>query len=116
MKEKFDGIISCAIIGMMAVIAVVGGLLVELWNWLKDLPPKKKPVEEAEEKMPEFEFHCHECGEHFMVAGLVLDNGFESNILAFSKKCPNCGSPNINPVVFEDDECFPQQKQSWMWI
>lgn len=114
MKEKLGGIISCAIIGVMAVIAVIGGLLVELWNWLKDMSPKKKPVEEAEEKIPEFEFHCHECGEHFMVAGLVLDNGFESNILTFSKKCPNCGSPNINLVVFEDDECFPQQKQSWI--
>ena len=114
MKEKFDGIISCAIIGVMAVIAVIGGLSVEFWNWLKDLLPKKKSVEEAGEKMPEFEFHCHECGEHFMVAGLVLDNGFESNILAFSKKCPNCGSPNINPVVFEDDENLPWLKTSWL--
>ena len=114
MKEKFDEILSYAIIGVMIPAAISGGLLVELWNWLKDLSLKKKPVEEAKEKLPEFEFHCHECGEHFMVAGLVLDNGFESNILAFSKKCPNCGSPNINPVVFEDDECFPQQKQSWI--
>ncbi len=114
MKEKLGGIISYAIICVMAVIAVIGGLLVELWNWLKDMSPKKKPVEEAEEKIPEFEFHCHECGEHFMVAGLVLDNGFESNILAFSKKCPNCGSPKIDPMMFEDDECFSWQKQSWI--
>lgn len=114
MKEKFDEILSYAIIGVMIPAAISGGLLVELWNWLKDLSLKKKPVEEAKEKLPEFEFQCHECGEHFMVAGLVLDNGFESNILAFSKKCPNCGSPNINLVVFEDDECFPQQKQSWI--
>ena len=114
MKVKFGEIMLYVIICVMAVIAVIGGLLVELWNWLKDLSPKKKPVEEAEEKMPKFEFQCHECGEHFMVAGLVLDNGFESNILAFSKKCPNCGSPNINPVVPEDDECFVWQKQSWI--
>ena len=114
MKVKFGEIMLYVIIGVMAVIAVIGGLSVEFWNWLKDLLPKKKSVEEAGEKMPEFEFHCHECGEHFMVAGLVLDNGFESNILAFSKKCPNCGSPNINPVVPEDDECFVWQKQSWI--
>lgn len=114
MKEKFDGIISCAIIGVVAVIAVIGGLLVELWNWLKALSQKKKPVEEAEEKMPEFAFHCHECGAHFMVAGLALDNGLEGNILALSKKCPNCGSPKIGTVMFEDDECFSWQKQSWI--
>lgn len=114
MKVKFGEIMLYVIIGVMAVIAVIGGLLVELWNWLKDLSPKKKPVEEAEEKMPKFEFHCHECGEHFMVAGLVLDNGFESNILAFSKKCPNCGSPRIAPVMFEDDENLPWLKTSWL--
>ena len=114
MKVKFGEIMLYVIIGVMAVIAVIGGLLVEFWNWLKDLSPKKKPVEEAEEKIPEFEFHCHECGEHFMVGGLVLDNGLESNYLSLSKKCPNCGSPNINPVVFEDDEYFPQQKRSWI--
>lgn len=114
MKEKLGGIISCAIIGVMAVIAVIGGLLVEFWNWLKDLSPKKESVEEAEEKMPKFEFQCHECGEHFMVAGLVLGDGLESRILALSKKCPKCGSPNISPVVPENDECFLWQKQSWI--
>lgn len=114
MKEKFDEILSYAIIGGMIPVAIVGGLLVEFWNWLKDLSLNKKPVEEAKEKLPEFEFQCHECGEHFMVAGLVLDNGFESNILALSKKCSNCGSPKIDPVMFEDDECFSWQKQSWI--
>ncbi len=114
MKVKFGEIMLYVIIGVMAVIAVIGGLLVEFWNWLKDLSPKKKPVEEAEEKIPEFRFHCHECGEHFMVAGLVLDNGLENNILTLSKKCPNCGSPMIDPVMFEDDECFSWQKQSWL--
>lgn len=114
MKVKFGEIMLYVIICVMAVIAVIGGLLVELWNWLKDLPPKMKPVEEAEEKMPEFEFQCHECGEHFMVGGLVLGDGLESKILTLSKKCPNCGSPNINPVVPEDDEFFLWQKQSWI--
>ncbi len=114
MKEKFDEILSYAIIGVMIPAAISGGLLVELWNWLKDLSLKKKPVEEAEEKLPEFEFHCHECGEHFMVGGLVLGDGLESRILALSKKCPKCGSPNISPVVPENDECFLWQKQSWI--
>lgn len=114
MKVKFGEIMLYVIIGVMAVIAVIGGLLVELWNWLKDLSPKKKPVKEAEEKIPEFEFHCHECGEHFMVGGMVLGDGLESKILTLFKKCPNCGSPNINPAMFEDDECFSWQKQSWL--
>ena len=114
MKEKFDEILSYAIIGGMIPVAIVGGLLVELWKWLKDMLPKKKPVEEAEEKLPEFEFQCHECGEHFMVGGLVLGDGLESKILTFSKKCPNCGSPKVDPVMFENDESVPWLKTSWL--
>ena len=114
MKVKFGEIMLYIVIGGMIVVAIVGGLLVEFWNWLKDLSPKKKPVEEAEEKMPEFEFHCHECGRRFMVTGLVLDNGLEGNILTLSKKCPNCRSPQIGLVMFEGDECFPWQRQSWV--
>ena len=114
MKDKFGEMVFYVLIGVMIVVAIAGGLLVEFWKWLKELSPKRKPVEEAEEKAPEFEFHCHECGEHFMVGGLVLGDGLESRILALSKKCPKCGSPNISPVVPEDDECFLCQKQSWI--
>ena len=88
MKDKFGEMVFYVLIGVMIVVAIAGGLLVEFWKWLKELSPKRKPVEEAEEKAPEFEFHCHECGEHFMVGGLILDNGFECKLLAMSKTCP----------------------------
>ena len=114
MKDKFGEIMLYVLIGVMIVIAIVGGLFVEFWKWLKELSPKRKPVEEAEEKAPEFEFHCHECGEHFMVGGMVLDNGIESKIFAFSKKCPYCRSPKIAPVMFEDVEGLPWLKTSWL--
>ena len=92
MKEKLSEILLYVVIGEMLVVAVSGGLCVEAWRGLKRLLAKKKAIETAEEKLPEFEFHCHECGEHFMVGGLVLGDGLESKILTLSKKCPNCGS------------------------
>ena len=114
MKDKFGEILSYAVIGVMIPFAIVGGLLVEFWKWLKNLSPKKKPIEEAEEKIPKFEFHCHECGEHFKVGGLILDNGFECKLLANSKTCPNCGSSRIDPLMFEDDDFIPWLKHSWL--
>ena len=114
MKDKIEEILSYWVIGVMILIAIASGMLVGFWKWLKDLSPKRKPFEEAEEKMPKFEFHCHECGEHFMVGGMILENGCECKLLAKSKTCPHCGSHSIEPVKFKDDDSIPWLKHSWL--
>lgn len=114
MKEKLSEILLYVVIGGMLAVAIAGGLCVEAWRGLKRLLAKKKAVKEAEEKMPEFEFQCHECGEHFMVGGMILENGCECKLLAKSKTCPHCGSRSIEPVMFKDDDCIPWLKHSWL--
>ena len=114
MKEKLSEIMLYVVMGEMLVVAIAGGLCVEVWWGLKRILAKKKAVKEAEEKMPEFEFQCHECGEHFMVGGMILENGCECKLLAKSRTCPHCGSHSIDPVMFKDDDSIPWLKHSWL--
>ncbi len=69
----------------------------------------------SEEKKTRYEFRCHSCGEEFEAAGMLMDSFASfSFFLIDPKKCPNCGSIRIMPVMFENDEFQAERYQS-MW-
>ena len=63
--------------------------------------------EEPEEKNPDYLFRCHQCGEEFMAAGVMMEAfACSSFLLIKPKECPKCGSFKIMPVMFDDDEFY----------
>ena len=68
--------------------------------------------EEPEEKNPDYLFRCHQCGEEFMAAGVMMEAfACSSFLLIKPKECPKCGSFKIMPVMFDDDEFYVERYQ-----
>lgn len=90
---------------VIVIYVMMEGIVVEIWDLMKGLFSKKKQEEEAvEEENPGYRCRCHQCGEEFRAAGVMME-GFPSTafLLLDPKECPKCGSFKIMPVMFEWD-------------
>jgi hypothetical protein len=71
--------------------------------------------EEPEEKNPGYQCRCHQCGEEFRAAGVMIEGlAGTRSLLIMPNECPKCGSFKIMPVKYEDDE-FHVEGYRRMW-
>lgn len=114
--KKWIGRVGEAIVDIVIVIYVMmEGIVVEIWGLMKGLFSKKKQEEEVKEETPGYQCRCHQCGEEFRAAGVMME-GFAGtrSLLIMPNECPKCGSFKIMPVMYEDDE-FHVEGYQRMW-
>ena len=115
--RKWIGRVGEAIVDVVIVIYVMmEGIVVVIWEFLKGLFSKKKQEEDAvEERNPGYQCRCHQCGEEFKAAGVMMEGFPSTNFLLIDpKECPKCGSFKIMPVMFEYSE-FHVKGYQRMW-